>query len=79
MSEIGQRLEWTSIVIRAQSGGPDVRGLIEDGFIGAGDPIAEPVVTHQLPEGLDEFQFGRAHRAGEVGLLSCIAPFRSYA
>ena len=33
-----------------------------DGVTGSGDPVAQPVVTCELPDGLDRVQFHRAEQ-----------------
>lgn len=46
---------------------PGVAAMIEAVGVGLEDPVAEPVLAHDLPEGLDRVQLGRARRQGHQG------------
>jgi hypothetical protein len=44
---------------------PGFTALVEDVGIGSEDPIAEPVVAHELPQILDWVELGRAGWQGQ--------------
>ena len=46
---------------------PGLAALVEDVGIGLEDPVAEPVLAHELPEVFDRVQFGRFRRQGQQG------------